>query len=115
MKTRCIIETRNFTKKIDEFLSKRSLLIYDFDELKIQLSKRPDQGDLVPGTGGIRKIRLQSSSKGKSGGFRICYYFIDQESNEIFLILIYQKNEQTDLSSDEKKTLKEIIKDIREY
>ncbi len=113
MKKRCIIETRNFSKKIDSLLERKSLLAKDFDEFKFHLSKNPKEGDLIPGTGGIRKTRLKSSSKGKSGGFRVCYYFVDQESSEIFLILIYQKNEQENLTPDEKKILRELIDEIR--
>lgn len=113
MKKRCIIETRNFSKKVDEFISKKSLFIEDFDEFKRLLSENPEDGDLIPGTGGIRKTRVKSSSKGKSGGFRVCYYFLSQYSNEIFLILIYPKNVQEDLSSDDKKILKEIIREIK--
>lgn len=69
-------------------------------------------GEVVPGTSGVRKIRLKSSSCGKSGGFRICYYDITQ-NNKIILILIYAKNVQENLTMEQKKSLREIVSIIR--
>ena len=109
---RCIIEAKNFTKNIDDLLANKRLLLEDFDALKRSLVQNPEEGDLITGTGGIRKTRLKSSSKGKSGGFRVCY-FDDKDAEELFLILIYPKNEQENLTSDEKKALKELTNAIK--
>jgi hypothetical protein len=64
-------------------------------------------GDLIIGTGGVRKTRLKSANSGKSGGFRICYYLLTQD-HELFLLLIYPKNIQEDLTTQQKKELKEL-------
>ena len=109
---RQIVLIRAFAKAIDDLIEKRKLLKEDFDLFKRKLVEYPEEGDLIPGTGGIRKIRLKSASKGKSGGFRICY-FDYPEDNELFLILIYQKNEKEDLSAGEKKTLKELTDTVK--
>jgi hypothetical protein len=109
---RCIIEAKNFTKNVDDLITKKKLLAEDFDTFKRMLTQNPEDGDLITGTGGIRKTRLKSSSKGKSGGFRVCY-FDDKEAEELFLILIYPKNEQESLTSDEKKALKELTNAIK--
>ena len=109
---RCIIEVKNFIKNIDDLIAKKKLLREDFDALKRTLVRNPEEGDLIIGTGGIRKIRLKSSSKGKSGGFRVCY-FDDKEAEELFLILIYPKNEQENLTSEEKMALKEFANAIK--
>jgi hypothetical protein len=107
MKTeRRVVEVTGFSRKIDQFLSERKVLKEDFDNLKKSLAKDPEGGALIPGTGGVRKIRLKSATKGKRGGFRVCY-FDDPERGELFLLKIYPKNEQEDLSADEKKLLKE--------
>jgi len=88
------------------------LLRKDYDSFKIDLAKNPASGDLIIGTGGIRKTRLKSSSKGKSGGFRVCYLDVPQ-TEELFLILIYPKNEREDLAPEEKKILKELVKQLK--
>lgn len=69
-------------------------------------------GSIIPGTGGVRKTRLKSASKGKRGGFRVCY-FDHTEKEELFLMVIYPKNEQENLSAEEKKQLKAITDAIK--
>lgn len=68
---------------------------------------------MISGTGGLRKIRLAATSKGKSGSFRVLYYD-DSTNGFIFLIWIYQKNEQDNISAEEKKLFKQIIKTIKD-
>ncbi len=105
---RKIIQTREFSKEIDTFIKKRSLLIEDFKDFEKQLAENPKIGDLIMGTGGVRKVRLKSASGGKSGGFRICYYFV-VHIDYIYLLWIYPKNEQENLTAEEKSTLKSIV------
>ena len=114
MKRRCIVETKKFSLTVDSFIKDRSLLAQDFEDFKVRLSTNPTEGDLVSGAGGIRKTRLKSAIKGKRGGFRICYYLIDEQYDEVFLLLVYKKNEQEDLSVEEKKILRHIATLIRE-
>lgn len=102
---RKIIETEYFTKEISRFFKKNQLLEEDFSTFKQELVKNPEQGDRVPGAGGVRKTRIKSSSKGKSGGFRICYYY-KQINGTIFLLVIYPKNTQENLTAAETKELK---------
>lgn len=107
-----INQTRRFAQTIDNFLKKRQLLQADFDDFKRYLSENPLMGDLIPGTNGVRKARLKSAAKGKSGGFRVCYYFISRDG-EIFLLLVYPKNVQEDLTREDQKILKQMIMLIR--
>jgi hypothetical protein len=109
---RCIVQTRAFAKIIDELIRKRKLLYEDFEAFKKQLIENPEEGNLMPGTGGVRKTRLRSATKGKSGGFRVCY-FDDPKSEQLFLILVYQKNEQETLNANEKQTLKKLTDAIK--
>ena len=60
---RKITETRNFSKSINSLLQKRQLLKDDYEAFKQELATNPTGGDLIVGTGGIRKIRLKSASK----------------------------------------------------
>jgi len=109
---RKIIQTKYFIKLINDLIKKRQILQEDFDDFKKELAEHPEMGDMIPGTNGVRKARLKSASRGKSGGSRVCYYDIDHK-NEIFLLLIYLKNQQENLTSEEKKILKEIVIEIR--
>ena len=86
-------------------LHARSLLQDDYDTFKRELTEDPEKAPPLPGTGGVRKIRLKSSSKGKSSGFRICYFYY-VASEVIYLLFIFQKNEQENLTNAQKKELK---------
>lgn len=108
-----IIETKYFAKIIEGFFKKGQLLREDYDAFKKNLAENPELGDVIPGAGGIRKIRLKSASKGKSGGFRVCYYQVVHRYR-IFLLAIYPKNTQEDISMAEKKVLKELVTYLKE-
>lgn len=109
---RRITETRLFSRELNDLLKKRKVSRKDFEDFKKVLIANPSEGDIVAGTGGVRKTRLKSTSKGKRGGFRVCYYDVSEEG-EIFLLLIYPKNIQEDLTPEEKKMLKEITKELK--
>ena len=65
-------------------------------------------GDIIPDTGGLRKIRWKGSGKGKRGGARVIYYFYD-ENHPIYLLFAYSKNVQTDLTQHEKELLRKFV------
>lgn len=76
------------------------------------LLKQPDIGDVVQGAGGIRKMRIAGKGKGKSGGYRVWYfYFFDL--NRIYLMSIYPKNELEDLSSSDCQHLKKLVNTLK--
>lgn len=62
---------------------------------------------VIPGSSGIRKLRLRNSDtlKGKSGGYRLLYYFTHEPSETIFLLLLYAKSDQADVTKKELETL----------
>jgi hypothetical protein len=105
MKQKLIIETPIFTKLIDGLLT-----LEEFRELQKSLNNDPEQGDLIQGTGGARKMRFALSGKGKSGGIRIIYYY--KVDDMIFLLLAYPKNKQDNLTEQQKKILKQLIKEF---
>lgn len=110
---RDISQTSFFAKTMEQLLKKGLILQADFDNFQRDLAENPKSGRVIPNTGGIRKTRLKSSTGGKSGGFRVCY--IDLESRMVlFLIYIYAKNEKEDITTEDKKTLKNLVKTLKE-
>lgn len=97
------IETPIFTKRLRELLDDDSYAA--FQRLLIE---RPEQGDVIEGTGGLRKIRVASGGHGKRGGSRVIYYYFSSAS-QIALLLIYPKNEKDNLTAYERKALKQVI------
>ena len=75
------------------------------------LASNPEAGQLVPGTGGARKIRWAVPGKGKRGGARTIYYY-HNESIPLFILDIYTKNEKSDLSEADKRSLKRLLAQI---
>lgn len=73
-------------------------------EFKNFIGLNPEAGDIIPGAGGIRKVRWQGSGHGKRGGVRIIYY-VYNEHHPIYLLYAYPKNAQINLSEDEKRFL----------
>ena len=99
----------SFTKKWEAL----GLTDEDLRTLENILLKNPKTGDAIQGTGGIRKIRLPMNGNGKRGGGRVIY--VDIEIKEcIYLLNVYAKNEQTDLTEKEKKLLKRLVMVLKE-
>lgn len=80
-------------------------------ELQDELIKNSYKGNLVKGTGGARKIRIKLPVRGKSGGARVIYYYIDLQG-DIWFLDIYLKSVKEDLTESEKKKLYKFIKEI---
>lgn len=109
---RTLIQTKDFEDAVEKLIAKRKLKREDFENFKKNLAEHPEQGDLISGTGGIRKVRLKSATKGKRGGFRVCYLHVEDRLI-LFLLFIYAKNEQENLSQSEKAELKELADAIK--
>lgn len=106
---RAFIEVPMFTKKWKEL----GLTGETLRELQNILLNDPKTGDVIQGTGGLRKIRIPMPNKGKSGGSRVIY--VDIELKEIiYFINVYTKNEKDDLTEEEKKAFKAIVKRLKE-
>ena len=97
-------ETPRFTRRALALLGDDSLA-----QLQWELIAAPEQGAIIKGSGGIRKIRWSLEGRGKRGGARVIYYFA-VANEEIFMLDIYAKNEKTDLSPNEIKELREIVR-----
>ena len=82
-----------------------------FRGLQQAMLKNPEAGDVIEGTGGLRKLRHGDPrrSKGKRGGLRVIYYWWDG-GRQFWLFTLYDKDETADLSAEEKKVLKAMLK-----
>ena len=102
-------ETSLFTKRVTEKLTDDEYL-----ELQSALILQPELGDLIPDSGGLRKLRWvePGRGKGKRGGVRVIYYWYAPQEL-IYFLLLYSKGEQDDLSATEKKMLRQLI--VREF
>jgi hypothetical protein len=82
------------------------------EALASYLIEHPDAGDVIPGSGGLRKLRWEAKGKGKRGGARIIYLYIVVAAR-IFLVRCYAKNVKTDLTAGEKKQLRQIAAHLK--
>jgi mRNA-degrading endonuclease RelE of RelBE toxin-antitoxin system len=96
-------ETPFFTASIAEYMSDD-----EYRLLQNELVGNPDKGDLIQGTGGLRKLRFGGMDKGKRGGVRVIYYWRVRE-DQILMLMAYPKNKQVDLTSTQKKQLKQVV------
>jgi len=102
-----IIETQQFIGKTDKVMSAA-----EKDELIDFIARNPKEGDVISGTGGVRKLRFAIQGKGRRGGLRVIYYYYD-ERNPVLLLTVFGKNEKSDLTGKEKNILYEIVQDIK--
>ena len=98
-------ETTVFTKQVQKLLDRESYRL-----LQLRLVADPDAGDLIRGTGGLRKIRWDAAGRGKRGGVRVIYYWAQGDA-VILLLLIYSKTQQDDLTAQQKALLKKLIQE----
>jgi mRNA-degrading endonuclease RelE of RelBE toxin-antitoxin system len=98
-----LIETSVFTRRALAILSDE-----EYRRLQLLLVNNPEAGDLIPGSGGLRKVRWGASGRGKRGGARVIYYYaIVKEC--VLLLLIYTKNEKDDLTRDQLTALRKLV------
>lgn len=97
-------ETLIFTKQVTTLLQDR-----EYAELQAALVVDPEFGDLIPGSGGLRKIRWNEHrrGKGKRGGVRVIYYWYGP-GEVIYMLLAYSKGERDNLTAAEKRLLKQL-------
>jgi hypothetical protein len=100
------IETPTFTRLIIELLDDN-----EYSKLQTELAKHPDAGDLIRNGGGIRKIRWKRTGAGKSGGIRVIYYWIT-ENSQILMLVAYPKSAKDNLTDKETVILRNLVKEL---
>src|SRR5271165_1797569 len=100
-------EAPAFTRYVSSYLTDD-----EYREMQGRLASAPEAGDMIPGTGGFRKLRWADPRRGKGqrGGLRVIYYYFPSEL-QIWLLTLYDKNEASDLTPKEKQVLKSAIED----
>ncbi|MCX7174931.1 MAG: type II toxin-antitoxin system RelE/ParE family toxin [Proteobacteria bacterium] len=96
--------------EVPEYIRQAERLLTEAERQDVlsYLAAHPKAGDLIEGTGGIRKLRWGRGGRGKSGGVRVIYYF-HSESKPLYLITLFAKNEQDNLSKAERNELAKLV------
>jgi len=97
------IEATTFSKLLPKYLTDE-----EYRTLQTYLMQKPDAGDLVRGSGGVRKVRWAPEGKGKSGGIRVIYYW-KRPDHEIWMLTIYSKSERSTIPGHVLKQIAEAI------
>ncbi len=100
-----IVETPIFTRLICQLLPDEELR-----RLQVALVLRPEQGTLIPGASGLRKLRWKQVGRGKRSGLRILYYW-NKPTARLYMLYVYEKGRQADLTQRQIKTLGRIIRE----
>ena len=98
-----IIETTVFTRLIQGLMNDDT-----YNELQNALVNKPDIGELIPGSGGLRKVRWKIVGKGKRGGVRIIYYW-QTTDDQLWMLYGYAKADKENLTQDQLKTLRNFV------
>lgn len=77
------------------------------------IATNPDAGDVIPDTGGLRKVRWTRPGTGKRGGVRVIYFYHD-DSMPLYLLLIYAKAERENWTRDEKRRAQALTEEIKQ-
>jgi hypothetical protein len=101
------VESPTFTEQINALITDA-----EYRAFQQKLAANPDAGDVMPGLGGLRKVRMAAKGKGKRGGARVIYLLM-VNPGIIYLFYVYTKGEMTDLSSEHKKRLRMAIEEIK--
>ncbi len=104
------IESGEFSAWVNSYLTDD-----DLAAMQRELMARPDMGIVIPGCGGLRKLRVADPKrgKGKRGGARVIYLHI-AEANRIYLITVYNKDQKDDLSLDHKKLYRQLVQTLKD-
>jgi mRNA-degrading endonuclease RelE of RelBE toxin-antitoxin system len=97
------VETPTFTRCVLALMDDER-----YSALQRHLADRPGSGRLIPGAGGIRKIRWAGSGRGKRGGLRVIYYWW-VAADRITMLFVYPKSVQDDLTADQLKQLRKAL------
>lgn len=104
-----VAETKAFAEDVDAMLSSA-----ERDAVIAGVAADPVGGDLIRGTGGLRKRRIALPGRGKSGGARVITLYLGEEF-PVYAIFLYAKNEREDLSPAHTKTLLRLVTTIKEH
>ena len=110
------MQTRITIAELPEYRrrAKRLLTTVENDALVDHLARYPFAGDLIPETGGVRKLRWAQDGRGTRGGVRVIYY-ICNERLPLYLITVFAKNEQADLSGADRIAIRKLVAILKQH
>ncbi len=100
-----LVETTIFTRQVQDQLSDD-----EYRAFQLYLITRPEAGKVIPGSGGLRKVRWRLAGRGKRGGARVIYYR-KLGADRIYLLFLYPKNMRADLTPREIRVLRKLVTD----
>lgn len=104
-----IIRTRRYLKDLQRIGASEE----DRDRLETAIASHPLAGDVIPGLGGLRKIRFAMKNRGKSRGGRAIYWVVAADlDGSVFMLTTYSKAEQSDLTSDQRMRLLRMVEEL---
>ncbi len=98
-----IVETPIFTKRVTRVMDDEQYRL-----LQESLVRTPEVGRIIPGSGGLRKLRWAGSGRGKRGGIRLIYYWFPKQ-DRVLMLFLFAKNEQADLTVQQLRTLRLVV------
>jgi len=101
-----VVETASYLRKAEKLLSAS-----ERQDVVTTVAEEPECGVILRGTGGVRKVRMAREGGGKSGGFRVVYFFHDLEM-PVYLLTVFAKNRKANLSKAERNALRELTVEL---
>ena len=89
-------------------LTEDELSLDEYRQMQVALMLRPEQGAVIQGSGGLRKIRWRRAGMGKRGGLRAIYYW-EPKSEVFYMLTVYRKSKQEDLSPGQLRVLRRLV------
>lgn len=105
-----VVRTSSYVKSIKR-LSKAGATAEDIRSMELGVAAAPGAGDVIPGSGGIRKLRFGFGGRGKRGGGRVLYY-VWTDGEAVILLTAYAKWDQADVSAHELSLFSELIEEL---
>lgn len=102
-----VVETPMFTRQADKLFDEEQKR-----QLINMLAEDPHAGIVIPGAGGVRKLRFAVAGRGKRGGARVIYYFLDEDM-PVYALLVYPKAAKTDLTPEEKRAVRLLAAELK--
>ncbi len=100
------VETKLFTRLVQEYLTEE-----EYAALQMFLIDHPGAGNVIPGSGGVRKLRWRASGRGKRGGYRVIYY-ARVARGVIYMLTMYPKNVAENIPSHVLRRIRKEIEDV---
>jgi hypothetical protein len=104
-----LVEVAPFSKHVASVMTAQEL-----EEFKYFIASNPDEGSVIRGTNGVRKVRWAVEGKGKSGGARLIYYY-HHDDMPLFLITAYKKSARVSLTQKQRNAMAKLVQTLVEH